>query len=206
MVLCRQFWSSGSRRRLHHLACLIAGVKRPGLDVHDMSLARGRVDVLGYDLSPASACCSGTLPSELCEFARTVSVRRCISGRAMELISGHESFFGAQPSRSALNPSCQFQVRTFVLLGVRTSVVDCTHGTGSILYLLRSDWSLRWFDVCICTDASEKCFSFAVRVGCRELASEVGRASERTKFMRSSRSVCAGSRALRSIAPDVDLD
>ena len=114
--------------------------------------------------------------------------------------------FGAQPSRSALNPSCQFQVRTFVLLRVWTSVVDCAHGTGSILYLLRSDWSLRWFDVCICTDASEKCFPFAVRAGCRELASEVGRASERTKFKRSSRSVCAGSRALRSIAPDVDLE
>ena len=33
---------------------------------------------------------------------------------------------------------------------------------GGILCLFRSDWSLRWLDVCICTDASEKWFAFAV--------------------------------------------
>ena len=69
---------------------------------------------------------------------------------------------------------------------------------GGIPCLLRSDWSLRWLDVCIGTDALEK--------GCRELASEVGRVSERTRFTRSSRSVRAWSRALRSIAPDVGLE
>ena len=53
------------------------------------------------------------------------------------------------------------------------------------LCLLRSDWSLRWLDVCICTDASAKGFAFAVRRGCRELASEVGRVSERARFKRS---------------------
>ena len=63
--------------------------------------------------------------------------------------------------------------------------------------LLRSDWSLRWLDVCICTDASEKGFAFAVREGCRELPSEVGRVSERTRFKRSSRSI----RALQLLDP-----
>ena len=58
--------------------------------------------------------------------------------------------------------------------------------------LFRSDWSLRWLDVCICTGASEKGFAFAVLEGCRELASEVGRVSERTRFKRSSRSVVPG--------------
>ena len=48
--------------------------------------------------------------------------------------------------------------------------------------------------------ASEKGFTFAVREGCRELASEVGRVSERRRFKRSSRSIRARSRALRSIA------
>ena len=38
--------------------------------------------------------------------------------------------------------------------------------------------------------------------GCRELASEVGRVSERTRFWSSSRSIGARPRALRSIAPD----
>ena len=33
---------------------------------------------------------------------------------------------------------------------------------GEILCVLRSDWSLIWLDVCICTDASEKGFSFTV--------------------------------------------
>ena len=44
------------------------------------------------------------------------------------------------------------------------------------------------------TDASEKGFAFAVREGCRELASKVGRVSERTRFKRSSRSIRARSR------------
>ena len=52
---------------------------------------------------------------------------------------------------------------------------------GGILCLLRSDWSLRWLDVCICTDASEMGFAFASREGCRELASEAGRVSEPDK-------------------------
>ena len=74
---------------------------------------------------------------------------------------------------------------------------------GGILCLLRSNWSLRWLDVCICTDASEKGFAFAVREGCRELASKGGGVSERTTSRRSSRSPRARSRALRSIAPCV---
>ena len=76
---------------------------------------------------------------------------------------------------------------------------------GIILCLFRSTCSLRWLDVCICTDASEKGFAFAVRDGCRELASEVGRVSERTRFRSSSRSIGAGSRALRSVAADAAL-
>ena len=40
----------------------------------------------------------------------------------------------------------------------------------------------QWLGVCICMDASEKGFAFAVREGCCELASEVGRVSERTRF------------------------
>ena len=73
-----------------------------------------------------------------------------------------------------------------------------------LLCLLRSDWGLRWLDVCICTDASEKGFSFAVREGRRQLASEVGRRGQ--KFKSSSRSIRARSRALRSIALDVVLE
>ena len=51
----------------------------------------------------------------------------------------------------------------------------------------------------------EKGFAFGVREGCRELAGEAGRVSERTRFKRSSWSIRARSRALRSIAPDVVL-
>ena len=70
---------------------------------------------------------------------------------------------------------------------------------GGILCLLRSDWSLRSCDVCA---ASEKGFPFAVREGCRQLSSEIGRVSERMRFWRSSRSVRARSRALRTPAPE----
>ena len=34
-----------------HLACLTAGVQQAGLDVHDISLANGSADVLGYEVS-----------------------------------------------------------------------------------------------------------------------------------------------------------
>ena len=64
-------------------------------------------------------------------------------------------------------------------------------------------WSLRCLDVCVCTDASEKGFTFADREGCRELASEF---SEQTRFKRSSRSIRARSRALRSILPEAGLE
>ena len=64
---------------------------------------------------------------------------------------------------------------------------------GGILCLLCSDWGLRWLDVCIFTYASGMGFAFAVREGCRELASEVGRVSERTRFKRRSRSIRAPS-------------
>ena len=54
------------------------------------------------------------------------------------------------------------------------------------LCLLRSVcWGLRWLDVCM---------------------SEVGRVSERTRFKRSSRSIRARSRALRSIVPEAGLE
>ena len=83
------------------------------------------------------------------------------------------------------------------------AMVNCAFRTESCL--LRKSWSLRWLHVCICTDASERGFAFAVRVGCRERASEVERVSERTWFWSSSSSVGAGSRALRSIAADAAL-
>ena len=72
--------------------------------------------------------------------------------------------------------------------------------TGGMLCPLRSDWYLRWLDVCICMDASDTGFAFAVREGWRELASEIGRVSKRTRFKRRFRSIRARSRALLSIA------
>ena len=41
----------------------------------------------------------------------------------------------------------------------RRATVNGAHGTesiGRIICLLRSDWCLRWLDVCVCTDASGK--------------------------------------------------
>ena len=59
-------------------------------------------------------------------------------------------------------------------------------------------WSLRRLDVCICTGASDKGFASAVREGCP--------GPERTRFKRSSRSIRARSRALRSIALEAGLE
>ena len=77
-----------------HLARLIAGVQKAGLDVHDISRASGSAAVLGYEVSPAHASCSGMSKriSRIRTVARRVSSRRRIGWRAMELVSGHESF------------------------------------------------------------------------------------------------------------------
>ena len=65
---------------------------------------------------------------------------------------------------------------------------------GGILCLFRSDWSLRWLDVCVCPDALEKAFAFAVRDVASWLRRLVG---------------CVHPcqvRALRSIAPEAGLE
>ena len=87
-----------------HLAHPIAGVKKAGLDVHDISLARGSADVLFYEVSPANSYCSGTRKriARVCSVARTVSSRRRICGHAMELVKGHE-FFHSLTNRGALS-------------------------------------------------------------------------------------------------------
>ena len=66
-----------------HLARHIAGGKKAGLDVHDISLACGSADVLGYEVSPVNACCRGTAGKSIARIrsvARTVSSRRRICG------------------------------------------------------------------------------------------------------------------------------
>ena len=77
-----------------HLARLIAGVQKAGLDVRDISPASGSADALGREVSPANAYCSGTGKwiARVRSVARKVSSRRRTSGRAMELINGHESY------------------------------------------------------------------------------------------------------------------
>ena len=87
-----------------YLASLIAGVQEAGLNVHDIFLVSGSADVLGYGMSPSSACCSGTSKqiSRIRAVARTVSSSRRISGRTVELVNGHESFL-ALSNRGALS-------------------------------------------------------------------------------------------------------
>ena len=91
----------------------------------------------------------------------------------------------------------QFQFRSCVSVGVWTTAGDSAQRAfGGVLRQFRSDWSLRWLDVCLRTDAETRC-AFAVREGCHELDSEVGRVSERTvQETLKSRSL------LRAVAPE----
>ena len=102
----------GANNNNVHLARLIAGVKRAGLDVHDTSHASGSADVLGDEVSPVNLYCSGTGKrlSRLRSVARTVSTRRRISGRAMELVNGHEYFLalGNRGTLSIFDASFKF--------------------------------------------------------------------------------------------------
>ena len=177
-----------------HLARFIAGVQKVGFEVHDRSLASGSADNLGYEASLANASCSGTGKriSRIRSVARTVSSRRRTSGRETELVSGHESFWRSaivELSRILTQVSSSRGRRIWFPESRGQLCVWRKEHLVEILCLLRSDWSLRWLDVCICTDASEKSFAFAVREGYRELASEVGRVD---KFKRCSRSIVPG--------------
>ena len=142
--------------------------------------------------------------------ARMVSSRRRICGRVMELDNGHGSFL-ALSNRGAL------------------SILDASFNLARASYLVSGDpWSTVHMDQKEHLEQSyvfsavlgafagltsalvrmhrKRGFAFATREGCRELASEVGRVSVTTRFKRSSRSIRARSRALRSIAPDVVLE
>ena len=153
----------------------------PPLLSNKHGIASGSADVLGFEVSPANAYCSGAgkrIP-RFRSVARTVSSRRRIGGRAVELVNGHESFL-PPINRGALSiPGARIK---FARLSLRRAMVNCAHGTKSIwetkLCLFRSDWSLRWLDSASVrmhrTRASRSRF---VKDGCRELASEVGRVS-----------------------------
>ena len=90
--------------------------------------------------------------------ARMVSSSRRISGRGMELVSGLESFFGVQRGAlSICDASFKFARASYLVSGEPWSNVRMEQRTfGEILCLLRSAWSPRWLDVCICSDSSEK--------------------------------------------------
>ena len=61
-----------------YLVSLIAGVQEAGLNVHDIFLVSGSADVLGYEMSSSSACCSGISKqiSRIRAVADTVSASR----------------------------------------------------------------------------------------------------------------------------------
>ena len=90
-----------ARKFISHVSLQV--YRKAGLDVHDISLASGSADVLGYEVSLANAYCSGTgkRMSRIRSVARTVSSRRRTSGRAMGLV---RVFLGAQQSWCSLNP------------------------------------------------------------------------------------------------------
>ena len=139
--------------------------------------------------------------------------RRRIGGRAMELVSGHESVLALsnREALSILDASFKFGGASCLVSGESWSTVRMEQiSLDGIQCLLRSDWSLRWLYVCICTETSEKVFVFANGDGWRELASENGRVSERTRLKRSSRSIrvssIASNDALRSIVSEAETE
>ena len=145
---------------------------RAGLDFQHISLANGDADVLGYEVLQWN----GKRIARIRLVARTVSSRCRVSGRAMELVNGHESFLALSDrgALSILDASFKFAQASYLVAGEPWSTVRMEQRAfGGILCLFRSDWGLRWLDVCICTDASEKGFAFVVREGCRKLASVV---------------------------------
>ena len=156
-----------------HLARLIAAIKRlvSTFTTHPLPANVQMFSVM--KCPPAISYCSGT----------GNRIARIHSVAWTELVNVHESVL-ALINRGALS------ILDSLVSGESRSTVHKEQ-------IVRGDLkSLPQLDVFICTDASEKVFAFAVGEGCRELDSEVGRVSKRTRLKRSSTYTHARSRAL----------
>ena len=79
--------------------------RKAGLDVHDISLSSVIANVLGYEVSPACYSGPGKRIARIRSVVWTVSSRLPGSGRAMELVNGHESFLALTiPGALSINP------------------------------------------------------------------------------------------------------
>ena len=91
--------------------------------------------------------------SRMRSVARTVSSRRRISGRAMELVNGHESFLTRRNrgALSILDTGFKFARASYLIPG--EALVNCPlrakRALGGLPCILRSNRSLCWLDVCI---------------------------------------------------------
>ena len=133
---------------LTFISNVFAGVQEAGLDVHNIPFASRTADVLGYEVSPANSYFSGTgkRKSRIRSVARTVSSRRRISRRAMELASGHESFLALSNcgALSILDASFKFARAFFLVSGEPCSTVRLEQRAfGRILCVLHSERRLR---------------------------------------------------------------
>ena len=116
-----------------------------------------------------------------CSVARTVSSRRRIGGRAMELVNNHEYFLGSAIvvlTQSLTHASSSRELSMFDCkrASVNLCVESKEHLEGSCVFC-DSDSKLRWLDVCICRMHREIGIAFAVCQGCLELVLEDGRVS-----------------------------
>ena len=160
---------------------------------------------------PANAHCCGKSPSR--SVARTVSLRCRISGRAMELVNVHESFLALSSRRALSIFGARFQfARASFLVSREPAMVNGAFGTKCILGELSVFCEVNWsLPLACCLHAvrvhRRGGFAFAVRerMSCSWLRKWFA-VSERTRYKRSSRSIRARSRALRSTAPEVSLE
>ena len=182
-----------------HLARLIASIQKTGLDVHDISRADGSADVLGYEVSPANAYCSGTgkRTARIRSVARTVSSRRAMEPSMVTCPSWHSAILVLSQS-----------LMTASYLRGRLTWFQENHGQSCA----KNTDSGRFYVVSAVIGACAGLMSVSVRMrqkkGSRlrfvkDVASLLRRwepVSERMRFWSSFRSHGAGSRALRSIA------
>ena len=126
-----------------HLARLIAGVRRAGLDVHDISLASGSSDVLGCEVSPANSHCSGTGKwiARIRSVERMVSSRRRIRGSSVVTSLSWRSAIVVLSQ--SLTPVSSSRERPTWFLGSHGHLCGWSRGPfAGILCLFRSDWNL----------------------------------------------------------------
>ena len=139
-----------------------------GLPVHELEVASSSLPVLGVQVNADLSKCGPTLKRlwRVRDAARAVAGRRTVSGRALEMLLGHETFLSlaVRAGLSIFHASYKFVHHSYLVAKpLWNSVREEQIAFAGLLPLLSSCWETPWSGLVYCSDASLSGWSFASR-------------------------------------------